>query len=96
MRDLVRHPVRSRRASLAISVAAVVALSFVACAIPAAASPPGWSHAGGVRVFRVGTWHGIRGQYSSIQSTVNAHVRVTGSSLRPATSTSRAAPKRAS
>ena len=72
MRDLVRHPVRSRRASLAISVAAVVALSFVACAIPAAASPPGWSHAGGVRVLRVGTWHGIRGQYSSIQSAVNA------------------------
>src|SRR5262249_12443953 len=29
-------------------------------------------HAGGVRVLRVGTFHGIPGQYSSIQAAVNA------------------------
>jgi hypothetical protein len=71
MRDPVRYRGRRRTASLAIGVAAVVALFVVVCAVPAAASPPGWSHAGGVRVLRVGSWHGIRGQYSSIQSAVN-------------------------
>jgi hypothetical protein len=50
----------------------VVALSVVAGATPATASPPSWSHAGGVHVLRVGTWRGIRGEYATVQSAVNA------------------------
>ena len=74
MRDrLVARSAIARRGT-PVSVAAVVALSVtaLATATPAAASPPSHSHAGGVHVLRVGTWHGIRGQYSSIQSAVNA------------------------
>ena len=59
-----------RRTSL---VAALTTL-LVAAVAPsgAGASPPSWSHAGGGRVLRVGTWHGIPGKYSTIQSAVDA------------------------
>jgi hypothetical protein len=51
---------------------AVIALALGVNAAAATASPPSHSHAGGVQVLRVGTWHGIRGQYATIQSAVNA------------------------
>ncbi|HET9729688.1 MAG TPA: hypothetical protein VFR41_09725, partial [Acidimicrobiia bacterium] len=51
-----------------------IAAALFACAgiaSAAGAEPPSWSHAGGVRVLRVGIWHGIAGQYASIQAAVN-------------------------
>ena len=51
---------------------AAIALAVGASAPAALGAPPDHSHAGGVRVLRVGTWHGIAGQYSTIQSAVNA------------------------
>jgi hypothetical protein len=72
MRDRNRQKSRSRSRRLAISIAVVVALSVLVVANSAGAKPPSHSHAGGVQVLRVGTWDGIRGQYSSIQAAVNA------------------------
>jgi hypothetical protein len=57
-----------RRMFIALTI---VALSLLG-ASAANASPPPHSHAGGVRVLRVGTFDGIPGQYSSIQAAVNA------------------------
>jgi len=50
----------------------VVALALGSGASAAWAGGPGWSHGNEARVLRVGTYHGMRGQYASIQDAVNA------------------------
>jgi hypothetical protein len=60
--------IRSRIVTATATIALVVGLSAGA----AAGAPPDWSHAGGIHVLRVGTFHGMKGQYTSIQAAVNA------------------------
>ena len=61
-----------RTTLLALAFAVAAAATTLAVATDAGATPPSHSHAHGVRVLRVGTWHGIRGQYATIQAAVNA------------------------
>ena len=65
------HARPNRTTKLSVAFAAALALSTVAVASGAGAVPPSSSHVRGARVLRVGTWHGIRGQYSSIQAAVD-------------------------
>jgi hypothetical protein len=60
------------RVKTALVGVSVIVLALGLSMSSASASPPSWSHAGGVRVLRVGTWRGVKGQFSTIQAAVNA------------------------
>src|SRR2546421_9553338 len=69
VRSILEEPV-NRSAPAHLRLASVAAALLVATALGAGA-PPAAARTG-PRVLRVGTYHGITGQYSTIQSAVNA------------------------
>ena len=64
-------PSLSGRRAVRVATAVAVVSATIGVGSVASATPPDWAHLGH-RVLRVGTWHGIPGQFTAIQDAVGA------------------------